>query len=130
MPLETILNSTHYKVISYKRRRGRSGGGAAIIYDETKFIVEKIVHDVPASVEAAWALLTPRSYDHHLQKIRRICVGSIYISPRSQHKTETIEHLREGLTKKKSIFIHILWISVLPLPPLSRFPFFLEYFFY
>ena len=33
VPLETLLNSTHFKVISYKRGRGQSGGGAAIIYD-------------------------------------------------------------------------------------------------
>ena len=93
IPLEVLLNSTHYKVISFKRGRGKSGGGAAIVYDDTKFSVEEVALGVPEGVEAAWALLTPRQYDHHLQKIRRICVGSIYISPRSKHKLDTIEHL-------------------------------------
>ena len=92
-PLETLLNSTHYKVISFKRGRGKPGGGAAIVYDDTKFTVEEVAHGVPEGIEVAWALLTPRQYDHHLQKIRRICVGSIYISPRSKHKLDTIEHL-------------------------------------
>ena len=102
--VSTLLNSTHYKVLSFKRDQGKSGGGAAVIYDETKFFVEEIVHDVPSSVEAAWALLTPRTYDHHLQKIKRICVGSIYISPRSKHKVETIEHLVHTIHSVRATF--------------------------
>ena len=31
--------------------------------------------------------------DHQLQRVRRICVASIYIAPRSPFKTETISHI-------------------------------------
>ena len=103
-PLQELLNSTHYKVISFKRGRGRTGGGAAIVYDETRFMVEEVVHGVPDGVEAAWALLTPRQYDHHLQNIKRICVGSIYISPRSRKKVETIEHLTHTVHTIRATF--------------------------
>ena len=74
------------------------------MYDETKFIVEKISVDVPNGIEAVWALLTPRAYDDHLQKIRRICVGSIYISPRSKLKAQTIEHLTQTVHSVRALF--------------------------
>ena len=74
------------------------------MYDNTKFYVEEAADGVPAGVEAAWALLTPRHYDHHLQKIRKICIGSIYISPRSKYKVETIEHLTQKVHTMRATF--------------------------
>ena len=74
------------------------------MYDDTKFHVEEVSHDVPMGIEAAWALLTPRQYDHHLQKIRRICIGSIYISPRSKYKVETIEHLTQKVHTMRATY--------------------------
>ena len=53
-PLETLLNSTHYKVISFKRGRGKTGGGAAIVYNDTKFTVEEVFINIQYVLELRW----------------------------------------------------------------------------
>ena len=44
-------------------------------------------------VEAVWGVFSPRRLDDQLQRVQRICVGSIYIAPRSPFKRETISHI-------------------------------------
>ena len=41
-------------------------------------------------------MCTPAAVNPQM-KVRRIAVGSIYISPRSKHKKETIEHIIETI---------------------------------
>ena len=104
MPLEELLGSPHFSVISYcrggeppaTRKDGRhngklypakTGGGAAIIFNKHRFqVIDKEV-GVPAGLEVVWGVLAPRRLDDKLQQVRRICVGSIYIAPRSPYKT-------------------------------------------
>ena len=48
-------------------------------------------------VEAIWTVLTPISKDAKRLKVQRIAVGSIYVSPRSRVKPQTIEHIIESI---------------------------------
>ena len=63
-----------------------------MIYNETKFKVEKVNVNVEEGIESVWVIMTTRVLDHKLQKIKIICVGSVYIAPRSEMKSETKYH--------------------------------------
>ena len=96
--LKQLLEGSNYKVLSYKRPRNRNGtchtgGGAAIVYNETRFRVEKLAFENEEGVETVFAIFTPHNFDHHLQKLKRICIGSIYIPPRSKYKQETLDQI-------------------------------------
>ena len=52
---------------------------------------------VPSDVEAAWAVFTPITEHRNRLKVKRIAVGSIYVSPRLKHKVETIDHIVETI---------------------------------
>ena len=54
-----------------------TGGGVAIVYNEENFIVEDAGLNAPNSIEAVWAILTPRNIDK--PNIMKILVGGIYI---------------------------------------------------
>ena len=95
--LGTVLNSRSYKVISSYRKTKSPGGGCAILYNENRFSVTNPDISVPENVEAAWAVFTPVSDSRHKMKVKRIAYGTVYVSPRSQHKTETIEHIIEAI---------------------------------
>ena len=92
-PLADLIGTNNYQTISYYRTGGRSGGGCAIIYTDTRFIVEKLDVDTGEGVEAVWALFTPRGVTSN-SRVRRIAVGSFYVSPNSVYKTATIEMSR------------------------------------
>ena len=93
MTLEDMLEGSDYKVLAYRRKKGRRGGSCAIIYNEVRFKVEELHVDTEDQIESVWAMFTPRQYDHKLQKIKRICVSSVYIAPRSALKQETMDHI-------------------------------------
>jgi len=107
--LGELLASPHYSILSYCRGReapatrldgkhagksypGKTGGGTAIIYNHQTFQAIDTEIGVPAGVEAKWCVLAPRGLEEQVQ-VQRICVGSIYIAPRSPYKKETISHL-------------------------------------
>ena len=90
--LSDIIASSTYQTISYHRKGGRIGGGCAIIYTDTRFKVEKLDVDVTEGVEAVWALFTTT-----YSKVKRIAVGSFYVSPNSVYKTATIDHIIETI---------------------------------
>ena len=46
-----------------------------------------------SALENCWALFTPKSENNNQLKIKRIAVGSYYVSPRSRYKQEVIEHI-------------------------------------
>ena len=95
--LDNILNSGQYKTVSYYRKNRSPGGGCAIIYDENKFrLTDKDIH-VPDNLEAVWSVFTPVSNENQRFKVKRIAVGSIYVSPWSKFKTEVIEHIIETI---------------------------------
>ena len=91
--LNTLLNRTQFKSQSYYRKNKSPGGGCAIIYNETRFSVTSLEVEIPEDVESVWALFTPNSVDRNNMKVTRIAVGPFYISPKSRHKVETIEHI-------------------------------------
>ena len=98
--LSKSLKMGHYKVISYRRPRPRVGGGAAIIYNEENFFVEEADIQVEEYIEACWAIFTPKRKD--ISYIKKICVGSIYIAPRSKHKQETVDHIIDVIFQMKA----------------------------
>ena len=104
LSLQDLLAGTPYKVHSYRRPRGRSGGGCAVIFNEARFKVEKINVNVEAGLEVIWVIMTPKILDHKLQRIKRICVGSVYIAPRSVLKSETISHIIQTIHYVRSIY--------------------------
>ena len=93
--LDALLASNHFKSISYARPN-RPGGGCAIIYNEERFKVTRLDVDIPDEVEAAYALLVPIKNDASV-KVKRIVVGSFYVSPKSRHKSAIIEHIIETI---------------------------------
>ena len=100
--LERSPRMEHYKVISYKRPYPKVGGGAAIIYTEQNFFVEEARVPIENGVEACWAIFTPKY--KQLPNIHRICVGSIYISPGSKYKQESIDHIIDVMFQMKAQF--------------------------
>ena len=84
---------TGYKVLAYRRGKGRRGGSCAIIFNEVRFKVEEVKVDKEEDIESVWAMMTPRQLDHNLQRVKRVCIGSIYIAPRSSMKQETMDHI-------------------------------------
>ena len=95
--LKDIINSNHFKTISYFRKNRSPGGGAAIVYDENQFKVIDQDIFVPADIEAVWAVLSPEIESKQPLKVKRIAVGAIYVSPRSRVKPETIDHIIETI---------------------------------
>ena len=94
--LSKLLSHTSYKVMSYKRPRKangkiQTGGGCAIVYNEARFQVEQMHFEADPGVETVFAIFTPRTLDSVHQRVKRICVGSVYIPPRSSTKSETID---------------------------------------
>ena len=104
-PFEEALAMSHYKVKESSRgmrgipTRGRNGnatvsttgGGVAIVYCEENFSVEDPRIDIPEGIEAVWLVLTPRYKD--IDTVKKILVGGVYISPRSQNKQATLDHI-------------------------------------
>ena len=95
--LHDILNSRQFKVASCYRKNKSPGGGCAIIYNENRFRVTDPELVIPDNIEAVWSVLTPGVGCGQGLKVKRIAVGSIYVSPRSKYKTETIEHIIETI---------------------------------
>ena len=111
--LENLISSENFKVISYKRPKtgkGQPGGGCAIIYNDDRYKVTRLEIPVPNGVEAAWALFTPLSSNVH-HKVKKIAIGTYYVSPRSVYKEATIDHIVENIHFLRSKFdneIHFL----------------------
>ena len=106
LSLERLLDSPHYLTLSYCRGRdppalrqngkyypAKTGGGVAIVYNKHRFQATDRDIEVPAGIEAVWCVLTPLRMDDKEQRVKRICVGSIYIAPRSPFKQESIDHV-------------------------------------
>ena len=108
--LNQLLNSPNYRVLSYCRGRetpatrldgknagklypGKTGGGAAIIYNRFRFEATYTDIPVPLGIEVKWCVFTPLQLDDKLQRVQRICVAAIYIAPRSPFKEETVDHI-------------------------------------
>ena len=82
-PLADIIGTDQYKIISYHRPGNRAGGVCAIVYNTHRFIVDRLDLEPVPGVEAVWALFSPRQSDNK-STVKRIAVGSFYISPNSK----------------------------------------------
>ena len=60
-------------------------------------MVENVTVDTEDGIETVWAMFTPRVLDNKLQKVKRICICSVYIAPRSQLKSETMDHITQTI---------------------------------
>ena len=108
--LSKLIDSSKFKSISHYRQ-GRPGGGCAIIFNDSRFNVEELDMSVPDQVEAAWAVLTCKDNAIQKYKVNKIVVGSIYVSPKSRHKIETIDHIIETVHHARAKFgndVHFL----------------------
>ena len=54
-------------------------------------------------VKACWALLSPIS-PNPLHKVKKVVVGSFYVSPKSQYKDETIDYIIQSIHFLRSKF--------------------------
>ena len=100
--LDALLAPTQFKSISYARSK-RPGGGCAIIYNEARFKVSKVEVCIPDGVEAIYGLFVPIKPDPSL-RVKKIVVGSFYVSPNSPHKAATIDHIIETIHILRSRF--------------------------
>ena len=55
--------------------------------------MEKVNVNIEEGIESVCVIMTPRILDHKLQKIKRVCICSVYIAPRSVMKSETMSHI-------------------------------------
>ena len=98
-PLCELLRDTGYVIISKSRAKVRNkqpGGGVAILLNPSRFFIIDPKISVPQGVEVVWSIITPKSLPKWA-KIKRICLASIYISPRSNYKSQTITHIIESI---------------------------------
>ena len=106
LSLNDLLSSEQFKVISHKRQavnNRQPGGGCAIVYNDKRFVVSNIELMLPEGVEACWALFSPLNITTQ-HRVKKIVVASIYVSPRSQFKEETVEHIIDSIHFLKSKF--------------------------
>ena len=101
--LKDIIATNQYQVLSYHREGSRVGGGCAIVYSQARFNVESIDVDIEPGVEGVWALLTPK-VSSSLDRVKRIAVGSFYVSPNSPHKQATIDHIIHNIQIIRSMY--------------------------
>ena len=95
--LDDIIKNKQFKCVSSYRKNKSPGGGCAIIFNESRFIASDPEIVVSENIEAVWALLEPIECNNQNRKVKRIAIGSIYVSPRSKHKTDIIEHIIETI---------------------------------
>ena len=96
--LGSLIKNKNFKYVSFYRKNKSPGGGCAIIYNESRFSISDPEIIVPENIEAVWCLLTPQvSEKQQKMKVKRIAIGSIYVSPRSKHKGDIIEHIIETI---------------------------------
>ena len=93
--LNDELNSRQFKTFSYYWKNRAPGGGCAIIYNENRFSFHNLEIPAVEEIECVWALCTPKQAGLYSggQKVKRIAVGSYYVSPRARNKQQIIEHI-------------------------------------
>ena len=111
--LSEIIQTNQYKYFSYLRKKVKSsqpGGGCAIYFNDDWFDIQHLDINVPEGIEICWALVKPKHYHPIHQKVRWICSASVYISPRSNLKKETIEHIISTIHYIRSRYDQIFFI--------------------
>ena len=92
--LSSIFKNETLQYISYFRKNRSPGGGCAIVFNDKRLSVTDLEIGAKSEIETCWALVVPKSETKTKTKVvRRLAVGAYYISPRSKHKDEAIEHI-------------------------------------
>ena len=103
--LDNLLSSEQFKIVSFKRNKVNNrqpGGGCALVYNDKRFKVTQIDLKPPDGVEACWALFSPLNVTPH-HKVKKLVTASIYVSPRSHFKDETVEHIIQSIHFLKNL---------------------------
>ena len=74
-------------------------------------------------VEACWVLFTPKSANRKQQKVFKICVASVCVSPKSRNKVEAISHIIDTIHYINSLEQNVKYVVAgdmnhLPLEPI------------
>ena len=83
-----MLESEGLKYISTPRPGG--WGGAAIIVNQDRFILEKLNIIIPHNLEVVWGLIRSKAED---AKFKQILVCSFYSPPKTKKNQKLIDHL-------------------------------------
>ena len=96
MGLENVINMEGYHIIKNVLQRRGKGGKPALMIKKEKFFIKELcpsVLTVPPTVEATWALLTPKVMDN--PALKHIAVASVYYAKRTKRK-DFIDHICEA----------------------------------
>jgi exonuclease III len=93
--LEKFIQMDGYQIVKNVLQRDGKGGKPALIIKKDKYFVKELCPDiitVPPTVEASWALLTPKIKVNN--EVKHIAVASVYYANRTKRKA-FIDHICE-----------------------------------
>ena len=93
--LEKVINMDGYHIVKNVVQRTGKGGKPVLIIKKDKYFVKELspsVITVPPTVEASWALLTPKIQVN--SDVKHIAVASVYYAKRTKRKA-FIDHICE-----------------------------------
>ena len=91
--LEQTIKMDGYQVVKNVKQRSGQGGKPALMINKSKYFIKELcpsLFTVPPTVEATWALLTPKQLVR--SEVKQIAVASIYYTPRTKNK-DIIDHI-------------------------------------
>ena len=91
--LEQTIKMDGYQIVKNIKQRSGKGGRPALMINKTKYFIKELcpsLFTVPPTVEATWALLTPKQQIR--SEVKQIAVASIYYASRTKSKA-IIDHL-------------------------------------
>ena len=94
--LEHIIQMEGYQIVKNVLQRSGKGGKPALVIKKDKYFIKELcptVLTVPPTVEATWALLTPKAANN--PAVKYIAVASIYYAKRTKRK-DFIDHICEA----------------------------------
>ena len=96
MGLEDVIQMDGYQIVKNVLQRSGKGGKPALIIKNEKFHIKELcptLFTVPPTVEATWALLTPKIQVN--PAVKYIAVASVYYAKRTKRK-DFIDHICEA----------------------------------
>ena len=94
--LEQIISMEGYQIVKNVMQRTGKGGKPALMINKDKYFIKELcpsVFTVPATVEATWAVLTPKNQVN--SEVKHIALASIYYAKRTKSK-DIIDHICEA----------------------------------
>ena len=93
--MEHIIQMEGYQIVKNVLQRSGKGGKPALVIKKDKYFIKELcptVLTVPPTVEATWALLTPKAANN--PAVKYIAVASIYYAKRTKRKDLLIIYVR------------------------------------